>query len=53
MMPSVELLQQVLDAFNRHEVPRLPVSINGANHIVGLISRSALMRRQQQAMGDE
>jgi CIC family chloride channel protein len=55
-IPAVHIrddLLKVLDAFNRHEVPRLPVSINGADHIVGLISRSALMRRQQQAMGDE
>jgi CBS domain-containing protein len=55
-IPSIDIrddLLSVLDTFNRHEVSRLPVSINGSNHIVGLISRSALMRRQQEAMGDE
>jgi CIC family chloride channel protein len=55
-IPSIDIrddLLSVLDVFNRYEVSRLPVSINGSNHIVGLISRSALMRRQQQAMGDE
>jgi CIC family chloride channel protein len=54
-IPAVSIhddLLKVLDTFNRHEVARLPVSINGSNHIIGLVSRSALMRRQQQAMAE-
>lgn len=54
-IPAVGLqadLLSVLDTFNRHEVARLPVCMNGSHHIVGLISRAALMRRQQQAMGE-
>jgi CIC family chloride channel protein len=46
-------LLSVLDTFNRHEISRLPVCINGnTGRIIGLISRSALMKRQQQALAE-
>lgn len=46
-------LASVLDAFARHDVSRLPACLPGPDgKIIGLISRSALMRRYQRALVD-
>ena len=46
-----EDLAAVLDTFSMHDVARLPVALSSGK-IVGLISRSSLMRRYQQALTD-
>jgi CIC family chloride channel protein len=44
-------LATVLEAFSRVEVSRLPVSVPGnPGHVIGLISRGALMRRYHAAL---
>lgn len=46
-------LGMVLEAFSRHEVSHLPVTMNSRpNHVIGLISRSGLMRRYQQVLAE-
>ena len=46
-------LGTVLEAFSRHEVSHLPVTMNSRpNHVIGLISRAGLMRKYQQALAD-
>jgi CBS domain-containing protein len=46
-----EDLAGVLDQFSMHDVARLPVALP-SGRIVGLISRSALMRRYQVALAE-
>jgi CIC family chloride channel protein len=47
-------LGKVLDTFSLHDVGRLPVtSSSGAGHVIGLVSRAALMRRYRQAMVEQ
>jgi CIC family chloride channel protein len=49
----VDDLASVLDALARHDVSRLPVCLPGAEgKIIGLVSRSALMRRYQRAVAE-
>ena len=44
-------LAAVLDAFSRQDVNHLPVCVpKNPDHVIGLISRSALIRRYQQAL---
>ncbi len=44
-------LAAVFDAFSRYDVSHLPVCVpQNAEHVIGLISRSALIRKYQQAM---
>jgi chloride channel protein, CIC family len=43
-------LASVLDGFARFDVNRLPVTTDNPNHVIGLISRAALMRRYQQGL---
>ena len=44
-------LARVLETFSRLEVARLPVSIaSNPGHVIGLISRGALMRRYHQVL---
>lgn len=44
-------LAAVLDAFSRFEVSRLPVCVaSNPGHVIGLISRGALMRRYHRAL---
>ena len=44
-------LASVLETFSRYDVNRLPVCVSGAaGRVVGLISRSALMRRYHEAL---
>ena len=43
-------LATVLDGFARFDVNRLPVTTDDPHHVIGLISRSALMRRYQQGL---
>ncbi len=46
-------LGTVLEAFSRHEVSHLPVTMNSRpNHVIGLISRAGLMRRYQQMLAE-
>ncbi|MGD0540410.1 MAG: CBS domain-containing protein [Tepidisphaeraceae bacterium] len=46
-------LGMVLEAFSRHEVSHLPVTMNSRpNHVIGLISRAGLMRRYQQMLAE-
>jgi CIC family chloride channel protein len=46
-------LGSVLDAFARHDVSHLPVTMNSQpNHVIGLISRAGLMRRYSQGLAD-
>ncbi len=46
-------LGTVLEAFSRHEVSHLPVTMNSRpNHVIGLISRTGLMRRYQQVLAE-
>ncbi len=46
-------LGTVLEAFSRHEVSHLPVTMNSRpNHVIGLISRAGLMRRYQQVLAE-
>ena len=46
-------LGSVLEAFSRHEVSHLPVTMNSRpNHIIGLISRAGLMRKYQQTLAE-
>jgi hypothetical protein len=41
-------LATVLDALSRHDVARLPVCLaSSPGHVIGLISRVALLRRYQ------
>jgi CIC family chloride channel protein len=48
---STDDLAQVLQAFSIYEVARLPVCLPAdADHIIGLISRRALMQRYNQAL---
>ena len=48
---STDDLAQVLQAFSLYEVARLPVSLpTDADHVIGLISRRALMQRYNQAL---
>ncbi len=49
---SADDLLTALDAFNRYDVSRLPVTIRQSGRIIGLISRSALMRMQQRALAE-
>ncbi len=51
LVHSSDDLAAVLDTFTRHEVARLPVCLaEDPSKIIGLISRSALMRRHQRAL---
>jgi CBS domain-containing protein len=44
-------LSSILEAFARHEVSHLPVTMNSRpNHVIGLISRAGLMRTYQQKL---
>jgi signal-transduction protein with cAMP-binding, CBS, and nucleotidyltransferase domain len=44
-------LGSVLEAFSRHELSHLPVTMNSRpNHVIGLISRVGLMRKYQQKL---
>jgi CIC family chloride channel protein len=44
-------LAQVFDAFSLHDVSHLPVCVpQNPDHVIGLISRSALIRRYQQEL---
>jgi CIC family chloride channel protein len=44
-------LAAVFDAFSRHDVSHLPVCVpQSAQHVIGLISRSALIRKYQEAL---
>jgi CIC family chloride channel protein len=44
-------LAAVFDAFSRHDVSHLPVCVpQNSNHVIGLISRSALIRKYQQVL---
>jgi signal-transduction protein with cAMP-binding, CBS, and nucleotidyltransferase domain len=46
-------LGSVLEAFSRHELSHLPVTMNSRpNHVIGLISRAGLMRKYQQALAE-
>jgi CIC family chloride channel protein len=46
-----EDLASVLDRFSTHDIARLPVSLSkDSGHVIGLISRSALMRTYQRAL---
>jgi CIC family chloride channel protein len=46
-------LASVLDALARHDLSRLPVCLPGAEaRVIGLVSRSALMRRYQRAVAE-
>lgn len=50
---STDDLATVLETFSRFEVGRLPVSVpNDPGHVIGLISRGALMRRYHKALVD-
>jgi chloride channel protein, CIC family len=47
-------LGSVLEAFSRHEVSHLPVTMNSRpNHVIGLISRAGLMRKYQQSLAEQ
>jgi len=53
LVRSSDDLAAVLDAFSRHEVGRLPVTIsNDSGKIIGLVSRAALMKRYQMALAE-
>ena len=44
-------LAAVFDAFSQHDVSHLPVCVpNNSSHVIGLISRSALIRKYQEAL---
>jgi CBS domain-containing protein len=44
-------LATVINQFSAHDVSRLPVGLPGnTSRVIGLISRSALMRRYQKAL---
>jgi CIC family chloride channel protein len=44
-------LAAVFDAFSEHDVSHLPVCVpNNADHVIGLISRAALIRKYQEAI---
>lgn len=44
-------LAAVFDAFSRHDVSHLPVCVpQNADHVIGLISRAALIRKYQQVL---
>jgi CIC family chloride channel protein len=44
-------LAAVFDAFSRHDVSHLPVCVpQNSDHVIGLISRSALIRKYQEAL---
>jgi CIC family chloride channel protein len=44
-------LAAVFDAFSQHDVSHLPVCVpQNAEHVIGLISRSALIRKYQEAL---
>jgi CIC family chloride channel protein len=46
-------LGMALDAFSRHDVSHLPVTMNSRpRHVIGLISRAGLMRRYQQGLSE-
>jgi CIC family chloride channel protein len=53
-LPAIQTtddLATALDTFARHDVARLPVVVPGSpEHVVGLVSRSALMRRYQKEL---
>jgi CIC family chloride channel protein len=50
-MRSTDDLASVLETFSRFEVGRLPVCVpNDPGHVIGLISRGALMRRYHKAL---
>ena len=44
-------LNEVFDAFSRHDVSHLPVCVpQKVDHVIGLISRAAVIRRYQEAL---
>ena len=44
-------LGAVFDAFSRHDVSHLPVCVpQRPDHVVGLVSRAAVIRRYQEAL---
>jgi predicted transcriptional regulator len=44
-------LAAVFDAFSQHDVSHLPVCVpNRADHVIGLISRAAVIKRYQEAL---
>jgi chloride channel protein, CIC family len=46
-------LGSVLEAFSRHELSHLPVTMSSRpNHVIGLISRVGLMRKYQQTLAE-
>jgi len=46
-------LGSVLEAFSRHDLSHLPVTMNSRpNHVIGLISRAGLMRKYQQTLAE-
>lgn len=50
-VPTSDDLASVLDRFSQHDVSRLPVSIPGEPFkVVGLVSRSALMKQYRRAL---
>jgi predicted transcriptional regulator len=50
---SSDDLGAVLDAFARHDVSHLPVTMKTRpKHVIGLISRAGLMRRYQQGLAE-
>jgi CIC family chloride channel protein len=54
LVSSTDDLATVLNAFASYDVNHLPVVMNGnPNHVIGLISRSALMRKYQQSLTEQ
>lgn len=53
LIRSTDDLASVLDIFTRYDVSRLPVSIGrDASRVIGLVSRTALMKRYQRALSE-
>jgi chloride channel protein, CIC family len=51
LLKNTDTLAAALEAFTQHDVNRLPVTVVTApDYVVGMLSRSALMRRYQQEM---
>jgi CIC family chloride channel protein len=51
LVKNTDDLGSVLEAFSRHDLSHLPVTMNSRpNHVIGLISRAGLMRKYQQTL---
>jgi predicted transcriptional regulator len=53
LIKHTDNLGSVMEAFSRHDLSHLPVTMNSRpNHVIGLISRAGLMRKYQEVLAE-